>query len=135
MAHNSTPGWEKTDNQLEPTEAELSAVEAIISRYAGKAGALIPVLEEIQEVIGYIPKAAQKMVANGLRLPPGDVYGVVTFYSFFATVPKGKHTARCCLGTACYVRGGKKKHGKAGRDLEDQPWKHHPRQTLFLGNR
>ncbi len=58
MAHNSTPGWEKTDNQLEPTEAELSAVEAIISRYAGKAGALIPVLEEIQEVIGYIPKAA-----------------------------------------------------------------------------
>ncbi len=132
MAHNSTPGWEKTDNQLEPTEAELSAVEAIISRYAGKAGALIPVLEEIQEVIGYIPKAAQKMVANGLRLPPGDVYGVVTFYSFFATVPKGKHTARCCLGTACYVRGGKKNMEKLVETLKINPGSTTPDRRFSL---
>ena len=108
MANNSTRSSEKTESQLEPTEAEMSAVEKIIARHAGKPGALIPVLEEIQEAIGYIPKVAQKMVARGLRLPLGDVYGVVTFYSFFAMVPKGKHTARCCLGTACYVRGGKK---------------------------
>jgi len=108
MAHNSIPGSQETESQLEPSGAEMSAVEAIISRYAGKQGALIPVLEEIQEAIGYIPKAAQRKVAAGLGLPPGDVYGVVTFYSFFSTVPKGKHTARCCLGTACYVRGGKK---------------------------
>jgi NADH:ubiquinone oxidoreductase subunit E len=103
------------------TGAELSAVENIIARYAGKPGALIPVLEDIQEAIGYIPKAAQKMVALGLRLPPGDVYGVVTFYSFFSTVPKGKHTARCCLGTACYVRGGKKNMEKLIEVLKITP--------------
>jgi len=121
MAHNSIPGCEKTENPLEPTKAEMSAVEAIISRYAGKPGALIPVLEEIQEAIGYIPKAAQKMVAAGLRLPPGDVYGVVTFYSFFSMFPKGKHTARCCLGTACYVRGGKKNMEKLVEILKINP--------------
>ena len=121
MAPNRIPGCEKTDSQLEPTVAELSAVEAIISGYAGKPGALIPVLEDIQEAIGYIPKAAQKMVAKGLRLPLGDVYGVVTFYSFFSTVPKGKHTARCCLGTACYVRGGKKNMEKLVETLKVNP--------------
>jgi NADH:ubiquinone oxidoreductase subunit E len=121
MAPNRIPGCEKTDRQLEPTEAELSAVEAIISGYAGKPGALIPILEDIQEAIGYIPKAAQKLVAKGLRLPPGDVYGVVTFYSFFSTVPKGKHTARCCLGTACYVRGGKKNLEKLVNTLKINP--------------
>lgn len=103
------------------TGAELSAVESIIARYVGKPGVLIPVLEDIQEVIGYIPKAVQKMVAQRLRLPPGEVYGVVTFYSFFSTVPKGKHTARCCLGTACYVRGGKKNMEKLVEVLKIPP--------------
>ena len=121
MAHNRISESEKTESQLEPTDAEMAAVETIISRYAGKPGALIPVLEEIQEAVGYIPKAAQKMVARGLRLPPGDVYGVVTFYSFFSTVPKGKHTARCCLGTACYVRGGKKNMEKLVEILKINP--------------
>ena len=132
MAHNSIPGCEKTESQLELTDAELSAVEAIISRYAGKPGALIPVLEEIQEAIGYIPKAAQKMVAKGLRLPPGDVYGVVTFYSFFSTVPKGKHTARCCLGTACYVRGGKKNMEKLVQTLKIDPGSTTPDRLFSL---
>jgi NADH:ubiquinone oxidoreductase subunit E len=121
MAHNSRPECEKRENRLEPSKAEVSTVEAIIARYAGKPGALIPVLEDIQEAIGYIPKAAQKMVAKGLRLPPGDVYGVVTFYSFFSTVPKGRHTARCCLGTACYVRGGKKNMEKLVETLKINP--------------
>ena len=121
MAHNSIPGSQETESQREPSGAEMSAVEAIISRYAGKQGALIPVLEEIQEAIGYIPKAAQRKVAAGLGLPPGDVYGVVTFYSFFSTVPKGKHTARCCLGTACYVRGGKKNMEKLVEILKINP--------------
>jgi NADH:ubiquinone oxidoreductase subunit E len=132
MTHNNIPGYEKTESQSEPTEAEISAVEAIISRYAGKPGALIPVLEEIQEVIGYIPKTAQKMVARGLRLPPGDVYGVVTFYSFFAMVPKGKHTARCCLGTACYVRGGKKNMEKLVEILKINPGSTTPDRLFSL---
>ncbi len=132
MAHNSIPGCEKTESRMELTEAEISAVEDIISRYAGKPGALIPVLEDIQEAIGYIPKAVQKMVAGGLRLPPGDVYGVVTFYSFFSTVPKGKHTARCCLGTACYVRGGKKNMEKLVEILKINPGSTTPDRIFSL---
>jgi len=132
MAPSRKPGCEKRASQLEPTEAELSTVEAIVSHYAGKPGALIPVLEEIQEAIGYIPKAAQKMVANGLRLPPGDVYGVVTFYSFFSMLPKGKHTARCCLGTACYVRGGKKNMEKLVETLKINPGSTTPDRLFSL---
>lgn len=132
MANNRTPQGIKTGSQLEPTEAELFAVKAIISRYAGKPGALIPVLEEVQEAIGYIPKAAQKMVAMGLRLPPGDIYGVVTFYSFFSTVPKGKHTVRCCLGTACYVRGGKKNMEKLVEILKIRPGSTTPDRRFSL---
>ncbi|HSO66472.1 MAG TPA: NAD(P)H-dependent oxidoreductase subunit E [Desulfatirhabdiaceae bacterium] len=85
----------------------LAAVEAIIDRYRFKPGALIPVLEEIQEVLGYIPKSIQNTVAMGLGVPLSEVWGVVTFYSFFNITPRGRHTVRCCLGTACYVRGGK----------------------------
>jgi NADH-quinone oxidoreductase subunit E/NADP-reducing hydrogenase subunit HndA len=121
MVQKRIPECKKTERQLELSKAELAAVEKIISHYSGKLGALIPVLEEIQEAVGYIPKSAQKMVASGLRLPLGDVYGVVTFYSFFSTVPKGKHTARCCLGTACYVRGGKKNMEKLVETLKINP--------------
>ena len=119
-------------DEEELTTEELSAVEGVIKRYTSKAGALIPVLEEIQEAIGYIPKAAQKMVARGLRLPPGDVYGVVTFYSFFSMVPKGKHTARCCLGTACYVRGGKKNMEKLVEVLKINPGSTTPDRRFSL---
>ncbi len=103
------------------TLKETSAVEAIVSRHRLKPGALITVLEEIQETLGYIPKEAQKIVARGLSLPLGEVHGVVTFYSFFSTVPRGRHTARCCLGTACYVRGGKKNLEKLQAMLHTNP--------------
>lgn len=96
-----------TESQ-EFTSAEWATVDAIIERYRDKPGSLIPVLEEIQETIGYLPKSVQRRVARGLLLPFGEVYGVVTFYSYFTMVPRGRHTIRCCLGTACYVRGGKK---------------------------
>ena len=87
---------------------QLAAVDAIIERYKLKPGALIPVLEEIQEMVGYLPKSIQRKVALGLKIPFSEVYGVVTFYSFFTIKPRGRHTIRICLGTACYVRGGKR---------------------------
>ena len=90
------------------TEEELAPVDAVINRYRTKQGSLIPVLEDIQELIGYLPKSIQRRVACGLGVPFSEVYGVVTFYSFFSMVPRGRHTVRCCLGTACYVKGGKK---------------------------
>ena len=90
------------------TAEELSAVDAIIERYRSKPGSLIPVLEDVQETLGYLPKSIQKKIALSLGVPLSEVYGVVTFYSFFTMAPRGRHTVKCCLGTACYVRGSKK---------------------------
>ena len=90
------------------TAEELSEVDAIIERYRSKPGSLIPVLEDVQETLGYLPKSIQKKIALSLGVPLSEVYGVVTFYSFFTMAPRGRHTIKCCLGTACYVRGSKK---------------------------
>jgi NADH-quinone oxidoreductase E subunit len=100
-------------NQIEAglaefTSEQLAQVDEIIAKYKSKPGALIPVLEEVQDVCGYLPMALQYRVAKGLNLPVANVYGVVTFYSFFTMVPRGKHVIRVCLGTACYVRGGQR---------------------------
>ena len=90
------------------TPEQWEAVDRIIHKYRSKPGSLIPVLEDIQEVVGYLPKTIQRRVALGLQIPFSEVYGVVTFYSFFTIKPRGRHTIRICLGTACYVRGGKR---------------------------
>jgi NADH:ubiquinone oxidoreductase subunit E len=104
------------------TPEELSKVDAIIDYYKSKPGSLIPVLEEIQmEVTGYLPKSIQKRVAEGLTIPLSEVHGVVTFYSFFTMVPRGRHIIRCCLGTACYVRGGKKILSSLNQTLKINP--------------
>ena len=100
---------------------ELAKVDDIILGYKSRPGALIPVLEAVQETIGYLPKSIQKRVAMGLSIPFGQVYGVVTFYSFFTMKPRGKHTIRCCLGTACYVRGGSKILEKLTHELNINP--------------
>ena len=87
---------------------QLKEADTIIARHKGKLGALIPVLEQVQEVLGFLPMAIQMKVARGLNVPVAKVYGVVTFYSFFTMVPRGRHNIRVCLGTACYVRGGQR---------------------------
>lgn len=119
MAEKEAMPSAKAEEQF--TLEELAAVDAIIERCKGKPGSLIPVLEEIQERVGYLPKSIQGRVAKGLRIPFGEVYGVVTFYSFFTMVPRGRHTVRCCLGTACYVRGGKANLDKLSQNLDVEP--------------
>jgi NADH:ubiquinone oxidoreductase subunit E len=99
---------EKPKGLEEFSPEQLQQVDAIIVAHAGKPGALIPVLEQVQEVLGYLPESVQMLVAEGLNIPVANVYGVVTFYSFFTMVPRGRHNIRVCLGTACYVRGGQK---------------------------
>lgn len=79
----------------------------IIERYKGQNGVLIQVLHQAQELFGWLPEKVQVKVADGLGVSLAEVHGVITFYSFFNTVPRGMHTIRVCLGTACYVRGGK----------------------------
>jgi len=66
------------------------------------------VLHLAQEIYGYLPLEVQEFIAKNIGIPLSEVSGVVSFYSFFSTVPRGKHTIRVCLGTACYVRGGKR---------------------------
>jgi NADH:ubiquinone oxidoreductase subunit E len=99
------------------SEEQLQQVDAIIARYQGKPGSLIPTLEEVQGVLGYLPNEIQRRIAEGLNLPQNQIFGVVTFYSFFTMVPRGRHTIRVCLGTACYVRGGKKNLDRLVQDL------------------
>ncbi|MCX7816477.1 MAG: NAD(P)H-dependent oxidoreductase subunit E [Syntrophales bacterium] len=89
------------------TEDQVLKLKEIIEKYKGKPGGLIPLLEEAQGALEYLPVSVQRVIAKELKLPPSRVYGVVTFYSFFTTTPRGRHTVRVCLGTACYVRGGR----------------------------
>jgi NADH-quinone oxidoreductase subunit E len=85
----------------------MDKVDQILDTFRGKPGCLIPVLEGCQEAVGYLPVELQEYISKNLSIPGSTIYGVVTFYSFFSMVPKGRHTIKVCLGTACYVRGTK----------------------------
>jgi len=88
-------------------ETLMPRLDEVLTEYRDKPGALIPVLQIAQSLFGYLPEAALKKISLALNKPYSEVAGVVGFYSFFSTVPRGKHLVRVCLGTACYVRGGK----------------------------
>ncbi|MFA6599963.1 MAG: NADH-quinone oxidoreductase subunit NuoE [Candidatus Omnitrophota bacterium] len=97
-----------TQCPCETTEEDLlSRLEEVIASYAKTDGALIPVLQTAQNLFGYLPEKVLKRISERLNIPYSEVAGVVSFYSFFSTVPRGKNVVRVCLGTACYVRGGK----------------------------
>jgi NADH:ubiquinone oxidoreductase subunit E len=89
----------------------------IVAENKGRPENLIMVLHKAQNLFGYLPKKVQQMVAEGLGLSLSQVYGVVTFYSFFSTSPKGRNTVKVCLGTACYVRGGQNALAKVEGEL------------------
>lgn len=93
----------------EPASEEelLARLDDVLKQYQSMPGALIPVLQIAQGMFGYLPESALRRIAVALKKPYSEVTGVVTFYSYFTTVPRGKHLVRVCLGTACYVRGGK----------------------------
>lgn len=86
----------------------IEQVEAICDKHGNKPGELINILHEAQSLHGYLPEEMQRIIARKLNIPASKVFGVVTFYSFFTMVPKGKHPISVCLGTACYVRGSEK---------------------------
>lgn len=83
-------------------------MQEIINKYTVEKDNLIPILNEVQEKYGYIPKVAQLEISNYLKIPMAEIYGVVTFYSRFTLEPKGKYNISVCLGTACYVKGSQK---------------------------
>ena len=85
-----------------------SKIDEIVKTKGAAPSSLIEVLHAVQQEIGYLPVPVQQYVADALGLPPGTVESVVSFYSFFTTQPRGRHTVKVCQGTACYVRGGKR---------------------------
>ncbi len=92
----------------QPSDEEmLRSLDAVMDGFEKTDGALIPILQTAQNLFGYLPKHVLKHISLRLKIPYSEVSGVVSFYSFFSTVPRGKHVVRVCLGTACYVRGGK----------------------------
>ncbi|MDN5294283.1 MAG: NADH-quinone oxidoreductase subunit [Eubacteriales bacterium] len=93
----------------------------LIAKYRAKRGGLIPLLQEVQERIGYLPRWALEEVAQGLDLSLAKVVGVATFYSFFRLKPKGRNIIRICTGTACHVRGAEKVMAAVKEELEIGP--------------
>jgi NADH-quinone oxidoreductase subunit E len=83
-------------------------LNAILEPYKGKRDALIPVLQKVQEEIGYLPDQAMLEIAKTTGVPESQVYGVASFYAQFRFTPRGKHTIMVCRGTACHVRGAER---------------------------
>jgi NADH-quinone oxidoreductase subunit E/NADP-reducing hydrogenase subunit HndA len=88
--------------------AIFQQIEKTIEETKGQAGALIPVLQQAQGLIGYLPVPVLQTIARDMRVSLSTVYGVTTFYSFFTMVPRGKYVVSVCMGTCCYVRGGER---------------------------
>ncbi|OPZ71802.1 MAG: NADP-reducing hydrogenase subunit HndA [Firmicutes bacterium ADurb.Bin456] len=96
---------EKEAFKIDPGSKHFAALDRLISRYSREKSQLIRILQKAQEIFGYLPEEVQAYVAEKLEMPVSEVNGVVTFYSFFSTRPKGKYTLSICMGTACYVKG------------------------------
>ena len=91
---------------------KLKQLDAFIDENVGKDGNLIPILHESQKLFGHIPFSVQKNIADKLNKPLAEIYGVVTFYTYFSIEPKGDYIIGVCMGTACYVKN-------AGKILDD----------------
>ena len=91
----------------EPKEIDWDRLERMIHKHQGEKWALIPLLQDIQEHFGYIPKESIEPIADALNLFPSAVQGVITFYAGFSLTPKGRYVVRLCRGTACHVKGGR----------------------------
>jgi len=95
----------KTTVPFKGTEEQEKQLKEIIATHKDMQGALMPVLQQAQDLYGYLPVEVQQMIAEGLDIPLEEVYGVVTFYAQFALNPKGQYNVGVCMGTACYVKG------------------------------
>jgi NADH:ubiquinone oxidoreductase subunit E len=99
-----------TNEKIPPSpvsdEEIMQHLDHLITECKQNPGSLIPLLQLTQKMYGYLPEKALKKISRGLQIPFSEVAGIVGFYSFFSTVPKGKNVIRVCQGTACYVRGG-----------------------------
>lgn len=103
------------------SEAAVAQINAICDRYVGENTPLMMILSDIQKEYGYIPLEVQEIVSERTGISVAEIYGVVTFYSFFSLTPKGKYVIGCCLGTACYVKGAQQVIDKFSEILGIKP--------------
>ncbi len=103
------------------SEAAVAKINEICDRYASKKTPLIMILSDIQKEYGYIPLEVQEIVSQRTGISVAEIYGVVTFYSFFSLKPNGKYVIGCCLGTACYVKGAQQVVDKFSEILGIKP--------------
>ena len=103
---------------MHPPEIDLNELDDIIERHKNGKWELIPLLQDVQAIYGYIPPESIEPIAEALNLYPSQVQGVVTFYSGFSLKPKGKYVCRVCRGTACHVKGSRSILRLMKRELE-----------------
>lgn len=96
---------EKTTIPFNGTKEQEEQLLKVIATHKGQKGALMPVLQQAQEIYGYLPIEVQQIISDEMQIPMSKIFGVVTFYSFYSLQPKGKYKISVCLGTACYVKG------------------------------
>ena len=102
-------------------EAAVKQITEIFERYSDEKTPLMMILSDIQKEYGYIPLEVQELVSEKTGISVAEIYGVVTFYSFFSLMPKGKYVIGCCLGTACYVKGAQQVIDKFSELLKIKP--------------
>lgn len=87
------------------TDEQVKEFETVLEEYKGDRGNVMVVLQKTQGIFGYIPEGTLKMIAESLKMPESEIYGIITFYSQFTLTPKAKYNIDVCLGTACFVLG------------------------------
>ncbi len=114
-AHVLTPGGRGVAGRI------FRQIQTNIEHSRGQTGALIPVLQQAQGLIGYLPLPVLQSIARDMGVSLSEVYGIASFYSFFTMVPRGKHVISMCMGTSCYVRGGERIMNTLQKELGIDP--------------
>jgi len=104
-----------------PEPLDLSRIDEVLAKHRGEEGALIPILQETQEIYGYLSEEVLAAIGKRLHIPLSRIYGVVSFYAQFYTTPRGRHIIKSCQGTACHVRGAKGVLESLTRELKVEP--------------
>lgn len=112
--------------------AETNTVDSLVDKYGAKKEALIPILQDLQSDLNWLPEEVLRAVADKLGVPLMDIYGAASFYRTFSLKPRGKHIITVCVGTACHVRGGQRIVDEIGRMLDLAPGETTPDQNFTL---
>lgn len=117
---------------FEKNREQLLELETYIDSVKNQRGSLMGILHKGQTLFGYLPIEVQTLISQKTGIPLAEIYGVVTFYSQFSLIPKGRHEIGVCLGTACYVRGAKEIVDELSKELKIQVGETTPDQRFSL---